>query len=263
MKSLLLCGAVFAAAPLLAPGCGRFPLDPSGTASVDAADPATATATADGNVAPAPQLRGTWSGQVQVSAPGFAWGPFDRLTLGFNDDGTLNAMQFASDHSPPHTFGPSAPDFPLQGSRVVPLTKGSVYNVEVTVQTADFASDRFHLRSGRRRQHDDGHHGLRRRSHRRLDNGVLDVAYSMTGTLLIAPIGANASGQLRPDLIAATGARAADQLHVASVSARMQTGRRDKPSRRCRCVRSSAAILTLGRRRTVQRAYCSYTRSCT
>ena len=33
----------------------------------------------------------------------------------------------------------------------------------------------------------------------RLDNGVLEVSYSMNGTILIAPIGAKASGQLRPD----------------------------------------------------------------
>jgi hypothetical protein len=198
MKSLLLCGAVLAAAPLLAPGCGRFPLDPSGTASVDAAG--AATAPADGNMAPAPQLRGTWSGQVQVNAPGFAWGPFDRLTLGFNDDSTLNAMQFASEHSPPHIFGPAAPDFPLQGSRVVPLTEGSTYSVQVTVETTDFASDHFHLRyrvvgvntMTATTDYVDDLTG-------RLDNGVLDVAYSMTGTFLIAPIGANASGQLRPD----------------------------------------------------------------
>jgi hypothetical protein len=192
--------AVLAGAPLLALACGRLPLDPPGTASVDAPDAATATASADVNVAPAPQLRGTWSGEVQVSAPGFAWGPFDRLTLGFNDDGTLAAMQFASNHSPPHTFGPTAPDFPLQGSRVVPLTQGSVFNVQVTVETADFASDHFHLRYRvvgvntmmATTDYVDDLTG-------RIDNGVLDVSYSMDGTILIAPIGANASGELRPD----------------------------------------------------------------
>jgi hypothetical protein len=196
MQSSLLRYAVLTGAPLLALACGRLPLDPSGTTSVDAPD----AATADVNVTPAAQLRGTWSGEVQVSAPGFAWGPFDRLTLGFNDDGTLTAMQFASNHSPPHTFGPSAPNFPLQGSRVVPLTHGSGFTVQVTVEAAEFASDHFHLRyrvvgvntmMATTDYIDDltGH----------IDNGVLDVTYSMDGTILIAPIGAKASGQLRPD----------------------------------------------------------------
>jgi len=190
--------ALIAAGPLLALACGRIPLDPSGTAPVDAPDGGTSAA--DVTVAPAPRLTGTWSGEVQVSAPNFSWGPFDRLTLGFNPDGTLAAMQFASNHSPPHTFGPAAPDFPLQGSRDVPLTHGSLFSVRVTVVTSDFASDHFHLRyrvvgintMNATTDYVDDLSG-------QLDNGVLHVSYSMTGTILIAPINAVASGQLRPD----------------------------------------------------------------
>lgn len=196
MQRSLLRSTVLAGAPLLVLACGRLPLDQSGTVPVGAPDHDDAAT----SVTPAPQLRGTWSGEVQVSAPGFAWGPFDRLTLGFNDDGTLAAMQFASNHSPPHTFGPTAPDFPLQGSRLVPLTRGSVFTVQVTVETADFASGNFHLRYRvvgvntmmATTDYIDDLSGS-------IDNGVLDVTYSMNGTILIAPIGANASGQLRPD----------------------------------------------------------------
>ena len=144
-------------------------------------------------------LSGIWSGELPVSAPGFAWGPFDRLTISFTADRTLGGLEFASHLPPPHTFGSGAVDFPLQGTRDVPLVHGSIYTVRVTVETADFVRDHFHLRyrvvgvgATPNTDYVEDVTG-------QLNGAALDVTYSLVGTLLIAPIAANASGHLRAE----------------------------------------------------------------
>jgi hypothetical protein len=143
-----------------------------------------------------PPLNGVWSGAVSASAPGFAWGPQDTLTLAFNADGSLESIKFGSNFPPPHVFGTATDTYPLQGMRDVPLTPGSGYSVSVTVQIADFARDHFHLR-----YHIVGIGGTPATDYvedvsGQLQGMSLAVTYTATGTLLAAPIGAKASGQL-------------------------------------------------------------------
>jgi hypothetical protein len=188
--------ALVAAALLLVISCGREPLDPLDV------DPTPADAGAATPTTPppdqGPSLSGIWSGDLQVSAPGLHWGPTDRFTIAFNADGSVASMQFASRALPPHTFGSGPEDFPLQGTRDAPLTPGSIYTTEVTVEVAAFARDRFHLR-----YHVVGTGATPSTDYvedvsGQLVDGSLDVTYSATGTLLILPITATASGQLQP-----------------------------------------------------------------
>jgi hypothetical protein len=146
-----------------------------------------------------PHIHVVWSGEVQISAPGFAWGPFDRLTLGFAADGTLNASQFAAGIDPPHTYGAGPNDFPLEDSRDVPLTTGSSFEVHVTVQTAEFASDRFDLAYHVAGTGDTPDTDYVEETAGQLDGTTMHVTYSMTGTYLGPPIAATGSGDLRPD----------------------------------------------------------------
>ena len=142
-------------------------------------------------------LHGIWSGQVSVSAPGLAWGPFDALTLGFADDGTLSALQFAGSVLPPHTFGSGPDDYPLEGSRQAPLTAGSSFTVQVTVNAANFASDDLDFSYRITGVGDSPDTDYVEETKGQLQNGVLHVSYSATGTYLIVPIAATASGDLR------------------------------------------------------------------
>lgn len=146
-----------------------------------------------------PRIQGVWSGELQISAPGFAWGPFDRLTLGFAADGTLNASQFAAGIDPPHTYGVGADDFPLEDSRDVPLTLGSGFDVHVTVETAEFARDHFDLAYHVVGTGDTPDTDYVEETAGQVDGTTMHVTYSMTGTYLGPSIAATGSGDLRPD----------------------------------------------------------------
>ena len=69
----------------------------------------------------------------------------------------------------------------------------------MTVETAEFERDRFHLRT-----HIVGTGATPTTDYvedvsGQLVGGAIDVTYSATGTLLVEPIAALASGELRPD----------------------------------------------------------------
>lgn len=186
--------AVFTVAPLFVIACGRPPLElgeleptPEPAAGVPATSLPAATA----------KLDGIWSGQLEVSAPGINWGPLDRLTLKFAADGTLAALQFQSNIPPPHTFGSGPMDLPLQGTRDAPLTPGSLYPVRVTVDTAEFGRDRFHLsyRVVGIGETPGTDYVVELRG--QLDGDILDVQYAATGKLLIVTLGARGAGELR------------------------------------------------------------------
>ena len=189
-----------AAGALLVLACGREPIDPIGTGTGAGGGTATGTDTSNTTTTSVgtSQLSGVWSGEVQVSAPGFAWGPYDRLTANFAPDDTLTGFQFGSSILPARTFGAGAADFPLQGSRDVALGGGG-YRVRVTMNTAQFASDHFDVR----------YHAVGIDSTPSTDyveelsgqaaGGVLTIKYSLNGVLFIAPIAATASGNLRPN----------------------------------------------------------------
>jgi hypothetical protein len=190
--------ALLLGAPLLVISCEREPLDPSEVGLIpvgDAGPVTTPTSSPDGAV----ELTGIWSGELRVSAPGFDWGPLDGFTIRLNADGSLATLQFASSFPPPHTFGSQPADFPLQGSRDAPFTPGSVYTVQVTVETADFESDRFHLRTRIVSTGATPSTDYVEDVSGQLVGGAIDVTYAATGTLLIVPISALASGELRPD----------------------------------------------------------------
>jgi hypothetical protein len=182
--------------------CGRPPLDPGGPNMVAAGDAGQDSTNPNmtGTTTPATAaLHGTWSGELSVSAPGFAWGPFDRLTMRFASDGTVQAMQFASGFPPPHTYGSGTGDFPLQGSRDAPIAGGSSYPVSVTVEAADFGSDRFHMRYHIVDADGTPHTDYVEEVSGQLQGAGLQISYSATGTLIAVPIAATASGQLLAD----------------------------------------------------------------
>jgi hypothetical protein len=188
-----------ASAASLAISCGgRSALDPGDTGPA-AGDPSSKPTTATNPPAAAATLAGTWSGDLPVSAPGIHWGPTDHLTIVFAPDGTLQALQFASNIAPPHTFGSAAGDFPLQGTRDETLTPASPFTVQVTVEADERASDHFHMRYRVVGTGDTPATDYVEDVSGQLGGGVLHVDYTMNGTLLVAPIGGTASGDLRPD----------------------------------------------------------------
>lgn len=196
MKPRAIPFGLFIGAPLLLISCGREPLEPSDTVPSSAGDAGAASPDVPNAGA---KLNGTWSGELSVNAVGISWGPFARLTISFGADGTVSALQFASNFPPPHTYGSAPEDFPLQGTRDLHLVPHSVYTIRATVEAADFGADHFHLR----------HHVVGTGTTPptdyvedvagKLEGGTLNVTYSFNGTLLIASIAASASGQLRPD----------------------------------------------------------------
>lgn len=183
--------AVFICAAMAVSACGREPLD---TGDVTAPPPTSMQATSPSD--DGPTIGGLWSGELPASAPGFGWGPFDRLTLQFGADDRLVALQWQGNILPPHTYSASGSGFPLQGERDAPLTGGSLYTVHVTVVGSEFAADHFRFRyrvvgtgATPRTDYIEDISG-------QLAGGTLRVTYSLTGTLLIAPIAATAAGNL-------------------------------------------------------------------
>ena len=190
MVSFVCAAALFAA-------CGRVALDdPEGDVPTTAATVDAGIEAAVSNAATT-TLQGIWSGELPVSAPGFAWGPFDRLTLSFDASYALTGQQWGAHIAPPHTFGPDAPAYPQQGTRDVPLVPGSLFPVHVTVLTADFASDHFHMRYRVEGLSDTPKTDYVEDTSGQITGDKLHVVYALDGTLLIAPIAARASGDLQ------------------------------------------------------------------
>ena len=185
--------ALVSAAALFAIGCDVAPLDPTPPPPVDAGSDATASPPSPTSMV---ALVGIWSGQISVSAPGFAWGPFDRLTIAFDANHAPTAVQFASNFPPPHTFGPQSPTYPLEGTRDVPLVTDSTFTVRATVLAADFQTDRFHLRHRIESIGDTPGTDYVEDLLGQLAGDTLQVQYAADGTLLTAVIHANASGDL-------------------------------------------------------------------
>jgi hypothetical protein len=184
---------------LLASACGRESLLPPGRTPTEVTTDAGPTPTT-----PPPDtgasLRGDWSGVLAANAPDFAFGPFQRLTLVFDDTPVLLFLGWDDvSFLPKHSYGPRAPAFPLTGEREIPFTDGSLFTVHVTVMVSEFSRDHFHLRYrvvGTGMTVDTDY--VEDVSGRLTAGGLLEIRYSLTGRLLGPAINATASGEIRP-----------------------------------------------------------------
>ncbi len=88
-------------------------------------------------------------GDLDVSAPGFATGPQDQLTIGLDADNRLRYLKWLTFPSVQKTYGEDAGDFPLSGTRAVDLNPnfGLVFDEVTVLDSPAPSATHFLLRS--------------------------------------------------------------------------------------------------------------------
>lgn len=88
-------------------------------------------------------------GDLDVSAPGFAVGPRDQLTIGLDDDNNPRYLKWLTFPSVQKTYGDREHDFPLSGTRAVDLNPdfGLVFDQVTVLDSPAPTASHFLLRS--------------------------------------------------------------------------------------------------------------------